>query len=88
MPDNDGMSYPAEDQLKEELAPRMEEKKVSQFEQSLMRQGFASSSREAQIVILILFALTLMGSAYFYYTSREETTIIPRDPYVRPLPRY
>ena len=80
------VSYPEEEQLREELRPRLEEKKFSNFTQSLIRQGFANTPRQAQIVTLILFIFTLAGSTYFYYTSQQHDQPVPRDPYVRPLP--
>lgn len=82
------MSYPDEQKLREELAPKMEEKKMSRFARGLVRNGFANTPRQAQTVICILCMLTLVGSAYFYYVfvGQKQSAPVARDPYVRPIP--
>jgi hypothetical protein len=80
------MGYPDEDILRTELATRIEEKKISRFAQALIRQGFAKTPGEAQMVTLFLSALFIAASVGLYVTTERDTQPVARDPYIRPLP--
>ncbi len=83
------MSFPEEDQMQADAALQIGEKQVSPTSQKLIRQGFAKNSKQAQMVLIIVFVLTLLASGYLLYVSKEfqpEAKPVERNPYTRPIP--
>ncbi len=83
------VSFPDEEKMQLDAAVQIAGKKVSPTSQSLMRQGFAKSPKQAQAVLTIIFILTLVASGYLLYISKEfqpKPKPVEKDPYTRPIP--
>lgn len=83
------MSFPEEEQMQTDAALQIGEKKVSPTSQKLIRQGFAKNPKQAQVVLIIIFILTLLGSGYLLYISEEfqpQEKPVEKNPYTRPIP--